>query len=466
MNELRLGDCVEVLRELKAESVDLIATDPPYGYSFMGKDWDRAVPSVEVWRECLRVLKAGAFMFVMSSPRQDCLSQMVVRIGEAGFENGFTSIYWAYASGFPKAENIAKMVMKRKGDKGTVVGTGHAGYQVSISKTRKEQGYRPNETCAKTEFALVKPTDEEAKALDGSYGGFQPKPAVEVIIVAMKPLSEKTFVDQALQNGKGVTWLDKCRIPVNPETDDMLRITERKQRETETWENGSGFKNENNSLTGVRPEGRFPANLLVTDDILNNGVLSESHGHFSYAWKDNPYDGGWKANPENAFYRSDFGSFSRYFDLDAWFTETLKKLPREVRETFPFLITPKASKSERNKGLEGLDNATYLDESRHDKNAIGCNNPRNRSGKIRKGNVHPTVKPLAVMSYLITLGSRPKDLVLDPFVGSGTTCLAAKMLGRRSIGIDNNPEYIQISEARLNSFQTLDSFQLTRNEKT
>src|SRR3989304_1017524 len=121
MDEVIEGDCSEVLCGLEAESVDLVVTDPPYGYSFMGKDWDKAVPSVEIWRECLRVLKSGAFVFVMSSPRQDVLSQMIVRLGEAGFNMGFTSIYWAYASGFPKAINISKAVDKRLGMKRQII---------------------------------------------------------------------------------------------------------------------------------------------------------------------------------------------------------------------------------------------------------------------------------------------------------------------------------------------------------
>jgi site-specific DNA-methyltransferase (adenine-specific) len=129
-----------------------------------------------------------------------------------------------------------------------------------------------------------------------------------------------------------------------------------------------------------------------------------------------------------------------------------------VQRTFPFLIEPKASKTERNKNLERLDNGTFLDESRHDKTAIGCNNPRNRTGKIRNGNIHPTVKPLDLMTYLITLGSRSNDLVLDPFCGSGTTCLAAKMLGRRFIGIEVNVEYVKLAEARVHSHRTLFEF--------
>ncbi len=107
------GDVFEKLTEIPDESIDQIVTDPPYGYSFMNKDWDKAVVKTDVWRECLRVLKPGSFAFVMSAPRQDVLSRMIVNLTDAGFVTNFTSIYWAYASGFPKAANISKLVDKK-----------------------------------------------------------------------------------------------------------------------------------------------------------------------------------------------------------------------------------------------------------------------------------------------------------------------------------------------------------------
>lgn len=84
------GDCKDILPQILSDSIDCLITDPPYGLSFMGKDWDRAVPGVEVWRECLRVLKPGAFAFVMCIPRLDCLSRMAMRISDAGFNIAFT----------------------------------------------------------------------------------------------------------------------------------------------------------------------------------------------------------------------------------------------------------------------------------------------------------------------------------------------------------------------------------------
>ena len=115
LNKIYNMDCLEGMKLLEEGSVDLIVTDPPYGISFMSKKWDIDVPSVEICRQMLRVLKSGAFAFVCMSPRQDVLSKMINNLHEAGFETNFTSIYWTYASGFPKAMNISKSIHKKLG---------------------------------------------------------------------------------------------------------------------------------------------------------------------------------------------------------------------------------------------------------------------------------------------------------------------------------------------------------------
>jgi site-specific DNA-methyltransferase (adenine-specific) len=425
MNTIFHGDCLDELKKLEDNSVDLLCTDPPYGYSFMGKDWDKAVPSVEIWKECLRVLKPGAFAFVMSAPRQDVLSQMIVRIGEAGFDTDYTSIYWTYASGFPKAMNIGKMVDKRAGAEREITGMKLGGERL-LNQTKdgirigdngwKETGRTPYTTA---------PATDAAQALDGSYGGFQPKPAVEVIIVAMKPLSEKTFVDQALKNGKGITWLDDCRIPTTENLNGGAYSGN--ERGDGEWKDGSGFKNDKLDEYN-QPTGRFPANLLCSDDVLNDGRVikaggsrTKAHGATGQVF----VHGG-----EHTSFK-DEGSYSRYFNLDAW------------AKTLPFLITPKASKREKNEGLDDFGSVTVGDGR---KKAI--DNAFQR-GKTERVNSHPTVKPLKLMAYLITLGSRPGDTVLEPFAGSGTTCLAAKNLGRNYIGIEKEEEYVKIARARL-----------------
>lgn len=456
LDEILEGDCQTLLHSLSRESIDLIVTDPPYGLEFMGKDWDRAVPAVEVWRECIRVLKPGAFAFVMSSPRLDCLSQMAIRLGQAGFNVGFTPIYWAYASGFPKATNISKAVDKRLGAERRIVdfdprsrGMRHLSQLHSENDRPYVEGIPNQQNGA----ALTEPASEQAKLLDGSYGGFQPKPAVEVIIVAMKPLSEKTYVDQALRNGKGVAWLDDGRVPYDG-TEDPRTHTGWSEGQDSLGHEANLYKG--GYKAGYVPisseKGRFPANLLVSDNTLDDGQPS-NNGHFNEKVTASGYEGGLKA-----FTRSedrilnDSGSFSRYFDLDAWWTKKLVELPDEVQRVFPFLIVPKASKGERNEGLENLPlqrGPRYV--SAFDENSnFGKNNPEAPRGKrLDRHNVHPTVKPLKLMSYLIALGSRKGDLVLDPFIGSGTTALAARILERHYIGIELNAEYAAIAKARL-----------------
>ena len=418
------GDALNQLKVLSDNSVDLLCTDPPYGYSFMGKDWDKAVPSVEVWEEVLRVLKPGAFAFVMSAPRSDVQWAMIDRLQQAGFRLDFTPIYWTYASGFPKAMNIGKMVDKRAGVEREVVG---------IRKTkaaRKMNGgnFLNSGMELVPELPVTEPSTPAAKALDGSYGGFQPKPAVEVIIVAMKPLSEKTYVDQALANGKGITWLDDCRVPVGNET--VPRLNKAYERKG-GLNFGDGEDGRLGTTTGHESTGRFPANLIVSDDVLNDGRVTKSTGgQSSRATGYGALGEGTRevlkgVNPG----LGDTGSYSRYFDLDAW------------AKTLPFLIVPKAAKSEKNEGTEHLPV----------RQSTGGAAPSSAHGSIKApgSNFHPTVKPLKLMSYLITLGSRPGDVVLDPFLGSGTTAIAAKQLGRVYIGIEREAEYMDIAQARL-----------------
>lgn len=376
---LTRGDCLGAMKECPDNLVDLIVTDPPYGYQFMGKDWDKAVPSVEIWKECLRVLKPGGFAFIMSAPRQDVLGRMIVNLERAGFNTGFTSLYWTYARGFPKSYNISKAIEKKEG--------------------------------AQTE------------ELKGSYAGYQPKPAVEVILIVQKPLSEKTYADQALVNRKGVTWLDDCRIPSSGEAvwsaDGEVQWSSDKEWNQDTKQAGSS-------------SGRFPANLLVNDNILDQACTHK-------------------------------GGFSKFFSLDAWVGQNIEALHIEALEEFdqkvlPFLIVPKASKKEKDFGTDGLRSQSVGEKG----DGLGricehCGSPQLKPCDCepkswihpKRKNFHPTVKPILLMAYLITMGSREGEIVLDPYCGSGTTCLAARLMKRPCIGIEKDPEYFKIAAARM-----------------
>jgi len=366
----------------------------------MGRVWDKAVIGAETWKEVLRVLKPGSFAAIMSSPRQDVLARMIINLQDAGFRTDFTSIYYTYASGFPKAANISKLVDKREGLE-TIIGT-------KDNRPHRFKGWKENDGTERKNFTsnVISPTSDSAKTLDGSYAGFQPKPSVEVILMVMKPLTEKTFVDQALANGKGITWLDSVRIPFADDKDidsASVRHVDKPKFDGSHYNNGKPSP-ELLSTQEINNKGRFPANLLVEDDVLNDGKITKSHpdNRTSAMTQNNVYGTGYFRKP---YFHNDSGSYSRYFDLDKWFDTT-----------FPFIITPKPSPREK--------------------------------GEFNK---HATVKPIKLMSYLISLLSREGDIILDPFCGSGTTLLAAKMLNRKYIGIELNPEYVEIANKRLMS---------------
>lgn len=464
-------DCLKGMKQMEDNSVDLIVTDPPYGYSFMGKDWDKVVPKLEIWQECLRVLKDGAFCFVMSAPRQDVQSQMVTRLCNAGFEIGFTPLYWAYASGFPKAGNISKMVDKRLGAKRKVIGEmddprykSHSkkGFKTTVIQNK---GYDDGTTYGVYEAGQIKKTASatpQAKELDGSYAGFQPKPAVEIILVAMKPITEKTYVDQALKNKKGITWLDDCRVPYECENDKerMIRIGYLQDNRGDNFNNPKTTKKRRLDLgkVTISPEqGRFPANLLVSDDVLNDGIFIKG-GNFKErnrdrgkSWRRLEGLNGSMGSVQAIDQYGDSGSFSRYFDLDKWF---INKLPKETRKTFPFLITPKASAGEKNEGCNNFEEKTICNMAKESRTGRECQTPSQGMDRFatKRKNFHPTVKPVKLMSYLITLGSRENDLILDPFMGSGTTAIASRLLTRNFIGFELNEEYHKIAEARIKDY--------------
>lgn len=439
------GDCLDIMRQMPIEYMDLLVTDPPYGLSFMGKAWDKALPSLDVWRECLRILKPGAFAFVMCIPRQDCLSRMIINLEDAGFMVNFTPIYHTFATGFPKAGNLSKLADKRAGVEREVVGKKGGRYDYGATEiTGSPMGnVDPRHTDWESVGNITVSATPEAKALDGSYAGFQPKPAVEVVIVAMKPLSEKTYLDQALANGHGCTWLDDGRIPY--EQDDIWATHIATGLAKDKF-----FTRGEQSIIEKQPNtsGRFAPNLLCSDDVLNDGRVRESSsGGGQPTVRTNgvtfQLDG-----LRSILAYGDSGSFSRYFSLDAW---AEKNLPESVNRTFPFMIVPKPSKSEKNAGLEEVEpKEKYSDYglSKRVENGAVTNKRTNRQAKAALNN-HPTVKPIKLMSYLIAIGSRPGDVVCDPYAGSGTTGIAAALLDRRYILMELDAEMCDIAERRI-----------------
>ena len=476
---IKNGNSLDLIKEVKSDSVDCMVTDPPYGISFMNKDWDKAVPDIAIWKECIRVMKPGAFAFVMCSPRSDVQAEMVIKLKEAGFDVGFTPIYWVYASGFPKATNISLMADKKVCMNELIQKLGRQPSKVEFEevweKWRNIVGYKNNEkdfkdlgtktkeqegirklgigiTAERMNLPITMPRSQEAQTINGSYAGFSPKPAVEIILVIMKPLSEKTYLEQALKNGKGVTWLDDGRIPYHNEADYSSLVNnymgglERATVETkERWKlHGGGWKLGEGISVPDEAKGRFPANLLVQDNVLDNGMISKSGGVGGRSMHGRGEGYGFRpmgdASPELP---SDEGSLSRYFSLDAWYSKNMEELPDYVQRIYPFLYVPKASNSERSEGL-----STFEEQIVSDGRDKSIDNPFQRGETLRK-NIHPTVKPLKLMTYLLVIGSRPGDTILDPFMGSGTTGVAAKMLHRNFIGFEIEGKYFEIAQERI-----------------
>ena len=239
--------------------------------------------------------------------------------------------------------------------------------------------------------------------------------------------------------------------------DSEPKTTKRKPREDGTVFKTSGFKSENNDTAEASPFGRFPANLLVSDNVLDDGKITKSTGgriEKKAGWGE--FGGGTKEIIEGNPGYGDTGGYSRYFSLDSWFEKNIKQLPEPVQQTFPFMIVPKASKSEKNDGLDNFDTkqvtgggggvGDYIDDVNSASGKFG-------SEKAPSRNIHPTVKPLTLMNYLVVLGSRKGDVVLEPFAGSGTTALACVSQERDYIAIEREEEYYEIAKARLDKVE-------------
>jgi site-specific DNA-methyltransferase (adenine-specific) len=404
--------------------VDAIVTDPPYGLSFMGKKWDYDVPGVEIWAECLRVLKPGGYLLSFAGTRTQ--HRMAVRIEDAGFEIR-DMIAWVYGSGFPKSLNIGKSIENK-------VLTGNAsknGFhkldgerregRVGMYDTVEEQGFRKVNPDQLGAFDL-EPTTKEAKEWNG--WGTALKPALEPITVARKPLSEKTVAENVLKWGTGGINIDASRVESNEDMSDIKAFGSMPVNKSDNkgfsrpWMNDkqSILDKQNAAIDKMKSLGRFPANLIHdgSDEVVSLFPNTKSGGGNKATKNSETFLGTGFGGTDNSVWKSDSGSAARFF------------------------YCAKASKRERNAGCEELEGKERVrQELAGEKN--------NTFSK----NSHPTVKPIALMEYLIKLVSREGAVVLDPFAGSGSTLIACKNLNRQYIGIEKEPEYIDIINKRL-----------------
>jgi len=254
MTRLFLGDCLDALRQLPDASVDAVVTDPPYGLSFMGKKWDYDVPSVEVWAECLRVLKPGGHLLAFAGTRTQ--HRMAVRIEDAGFEIR-DMIAWVYGSGFPKSLDVSKAIDKAAGAEREVVGFQARGNSVNTDFMSGGNN-------------ITAPATDAARQWAG--WGTALKPALEPITIGRKPLSG-TVAATVLEHGTGALNVDGCRVEAG--SDHAANCS--RSNVTGIWAPHTGA---GGVSTEAHPQGRWPANLIHDGGEEAAGLLGEAARFF------------------------------------------------------------------------------------------------------------------------------------------------------------------------------------------
>jgi len=392
------GDSLEIVKTLKASSIDSIVTDPPYGISFMGKEWDgpKGVAfQSKFWSECLRVIKPGGYLLAFGGTRM--YHRLVIAIEDAGFEIRDT-ISWLYGSGFPKSLDVSKAIDKAANAEREVISTyersgrsgGILGKEVSITRD------------------ITSPAPDEAKQFAGF--GTALKPACELIVLARKPLAEETVAANVLKYGTGGLNIDASRISTAGETftEYLSNPANRKgvvgvdlgisRSDVETFQAAQRA-----SIERTRTLGRWPANVILDEDAAQ--VLDEQSGERPGCKSPSAAVG------SESIFRPGQGGYQRQGPIYG-----------DTGGASRFFYVAKPSKSEKN---------------------AGCLN------------THPTVKPKTLMSYLIRLATPEGGTILDPFMGSGTTGVAATELGFNFIGIEIDKESFAIAKARIIHTETL-----------
>jgi len=419
INQVYCMDCLEGLKLLDDNSIDSIVTDPPYNLSFMNLKWDNSgiAYNTELWKECLRVVKPGGHMLVAGIGRTH--HRMMVAIEDAGWEIR-DCIYHIFGSGFPKSLDISKAIDKELGAQRKVVRTKYARDFKEISGGR----YGDKNTLSKnTDINITAPATPEATQWEGWGTGL--KPAVEIWVLARKPISEKNIALNVLRWGTGGINIDDCRIPTSDSLtggaltgsfsasegwDRPWRHDEEiiKQKITET----------KNKVAKAEELGRFPANLILSHHPECMQVKSEDTLEI------------WNCHPDCPI---------KILDKQSGITKSGKT--RKNKDAY--------ESESVTKFLRGVSTVTNQHgDSGGASRFFYCAKPSPRErGEFNK---HPTVKPVKLIEYLAKLVTPPNGICLDPFMGSGTTAISCKNVGVNYIGFEKEEEYMKIIDRRIN----------------
>jgi len=414
-DRLLVGNCLETLKTLDDASIDSIVTDPPYELGFMGKAWDASgiAYQVDLWRECLRVLKPGGHLLAFGGTRT--YHRMAVAIEDAGFEIR-DSIHWTYGSGFPKSLNVSKAIDKAAKAERKVVGVNK-----NVIRASKEAGGSDYGGFSKANAAVTAPATKAAKQWNG--WGTALKPSHEPIVVARKPL-DGTVAANVQQHGTGALNIDATRIGYVDENDggDWGRFANHQSSKTirkNMTEDGQGLLD--GRVDNGKQSGRFPANTLLT------------HNH--------DCDTTCTPNCPIELLDQQQEEVSRFFHNSQW---------SQADDLTPFIYQAKPGKKERNAGLEHLGTRN---SSKMMRKANNTSEEQSKGFEQFAGapaqNFHPTVKPVQLIRYLIKMVTPPKGTVLDPFLGSGTTAVAAILEGFEWKGCELTEDYLPIIKGRV-----------------
>lgn len=394
------GDCREVAPTL--EGATAIVSDPPYGLSFMGKDWDHGIPGKPFWEAIDQACLPGAMLLAFGGTRT--YHRLVCAIEDAGFEIR-DCIQWIYGSGFPKSLDISKAIDKAAGAEQEVVGQG---------RPRKGiEGVNPYHATSDTQATghvlkqpdITTPSTEHAKTWNG-YGTAL-KPAHEPICVAMKPLSG-TYAQNAIEHGVAGINVDGCRVGTEKRSAAFTSFAPchgNALGKPGTAEARRGTQGEPKEYTG-----RWPANIIHdgSEEVVRlfpETTTNATGPPKDYQGRQGDVYGDYSQTTKTLFYEGNSGSAVRFFYC-------AKASDREIQQAEDFPLWGESHESVKN--------------------------------------THPTVKPLALMEYLIKLVTMPgRNLILEPFMGSGTTLVACKQAGIPAIGIEREEKYCEIAADRL-----------------
>jgi DNA modification methylase len=504
---LLTGDCLERMRELPDCSVDCICTDPPYGLSkdgrrgFMGKEWDRGVPGPEYWREALRVAKPGCWLTSFGGTRTH--HRLTAAIEDAGWEIR-DCLMWLYGTGMPKGLDISKALDKQAGAERKVVGVaGRTGSGRTCMNDAPGNGRKQDYLAG--EYMETLPATDLARLYDGYNVAL--KPSYEPIVLARKPLPG-TVAQNVQQYGTGGLNIDATRIPTDDNLNDQAGPASLGvQVEGRGREVPSPFclpSTGSVATVATPPGGRCRKNkrlslwrALVGGPVKQEPGVSARRLHFASArnlrhlcrgGRQGAYsDGGRSQLPGDGRDTKAAGMFAEGGGrLPGRFKQPQGRWPPNVLLSHTLACTDEAcdpdcavallheqlpktvggrkaygGKRPSGFGNVGADKGTGRPNAPRYETAGSVTRffPRFRysskaSRKERGESTHPTVKPQAVVEWLLRLIAPPgRPVVLDPFMGSGTTGIVAVQLGFRFIGIDREPEFVELARRRIAACQ-------------